>query len=166
MRTLVLIAATLALPLTAAADPATVVKTAMVQVSGEVTVAAPIAKVWSELTHAPALGELTGATLTRTDGTFAKVGDSSPAKIWDDTGRVTVTLVVPEKELRFVFETDADKYVCHSRVRLSNVGGKTRVQYDDRYSDEKPASVDATAKTVAKDVEDRLKKVADRFAKK
>jgi hypothetical protein len=82
---------------------------------------------------------LTGITARGADSTrtLAKLGDSLPALAWGDTGRVVVSGLVPQHELRVAWEPNNASYFSSRRVVLTPSAEGTLVEYTVRYTDER-----------------------------
>jgi uncharacterized protein YndB with AHSA1/START domain len=137
------------------ATPIAAKKTALITIPGSIVVNAPPAKVWAAVTSLDGFGALTGFQATGGAKSFATIGDAVPAKVWTDAGRLVVTELVPEKELRVAWEPGNASYLCSKRVVLSPFPGGTRVEYTDRYTDDQP-NADETARQVAQETEKHL----------
>lgn len=139
----------------ASAAPIAVKKTALITIPAAIIVNAPAAKVWAAVTSLDGFGALTGFQATGGPKSFSKIGDTVPAKVWTDSGRLVVTEFVPEKELRVAWEPGNGSYLCSKRVVLTPFSGGTRVEYSDRYTDDQP-NADETATQVALETEKHL----------
>ena len=139
----------------ASAAPIPVKKTALITIPAAIIVNAPAAKVWAAVTSLDGFGALTGFQATGGPKSFSKIGDAVPAKVWTDSGRLVVTELVPEKELRVAWEPGNGSYLCSKRVVLTPFSGGTRVEYSDRYTDDQP-NADETAAQVALETEKHL----------
>ena len=139
----------------ARAAPIVVKKTALITIPAAIVVNAPAAKVWAAVTSLDGFGALTGFQATGGSKSFSKVGDAVPARVWTDSGRLVVTELLPEKELRVAWEPANGSYLCSKRVVLTPFQGGTRVEYSDRYTDDQP-NADETAAQVALETEKHL----------
>lgn len=137
------------------APPLAPKKTALITIPATVSVNAPPAKVWAAVTSLDGFGALTGFAATGGPKSFAKIGDAVPAKVWTDTGRLVVTELMPEKELRVSWEPANGSYICSKRVVLSPSAGGTTLAYWDRYTDDQP-NADETARQVAAETEKHI----------
>lgn len=137
------------------AAPLPVRKTALVTIPATITVNAAPSKVWGVLTSLDGFGTLTGFHATGGAKSFTKIGDAVPARVWSDSGRLVVTELVPEKELRVAWEPAKGHYICSKRIVLSPSGAGTSLEYWDRYTDDQP-NADETAKQVAAETEKQI----------
>ncbi len=137
------------------AAPLPVKKTALVTIPATIPVHAPPAKVWAVLTSLDGFGTLTGFHATGGPKAFTKIGDAVPAKVWSDSGRLVVTELVPEKELRVAWEPANGHYLCSKRIVLSAASGGTSLEYWDRYTDDQ-ANAEETAQKVAAETEKQI----------
>jgi uncharacterized protein YndB with AHSA1/START domain len=135
----------------AASGALTVKKGTLVTIPATIDVKAPPAKVWSAITSLDGFAALTGFKATG-GAAFRKIGDSAPATAWEDKGRLVVTELVPEKELRVSFEPAQGHYLCQKRIVLSPSAGGTRIEYWDRYTDDQP-NAEQTAQQVVAETE-------------
>lgn len=124
-------------------------KSTLVTISTRVEVKASPAKVWKTLCSVEGFCAITGFKPVPGQKlrSFARVGDALSAGIWTDTGRLIVTYLSPDRELRVAFEPENASYLCSSRVILKPSGDGTSVEFTDRYSDDQ-ATVDQTARQV------------------
>lgn len=130
----------------------TVKKATLVTLPATVELKASPAKVWAVLTSVEGLCTLSQCKASSAPKAVSRVGDNFAARLWEDQGRVVVTELVPEKELRIAFEPARGHYVCATRILLKPSAGGTTLEYWDRYSDDQP-NVDETAKQAAAEAE-------------
>jgi uncharacterized protein YndB with AHSA1/START domain len=129
----------------------TVKKGTLVTIPATLELKAPPSKVWAAITSLEGFTALTGFKASG-GSTFRKIGDSAAAQSWEDKGRLVVTELVPEKELRVSFEPAQGHYLCQKRIVLSPSAGGTRLEYWDRYTDDQP-NAEETAKQVVAETE-------------
>lgn len=129
----------------------TVKKGTLVTIPATIELKVPPSKVWSVITSLDGFAALTGFKTTGA-ATFRKIGDSAPATAWEDKGRLIVTELVAEKELRVSFEPAQGHYLCQKRILLTPSAGGTRLEYWDRYTDDQP-NAEQTARQVAAETE-------------
>ena len=142
----------------------TVKKGSLITIPATFEVKAPPAKVWAIVTSWEGFGALTGFKPAGSEKSFSKVGDSVAAEVWEDKGRLVVTDITSEKELRVTWEPANASYLCAKRIVLTPSGAGTKVEYWDRYTDDQP-NADETAKQVAADTEkaiEAFKKMAEK----
>lgn len=125
-------------------------KGALITIPQTIEVKAAPADVWKVVTTWEGFGALTGFKPTGGPKSFSKVGDSVTAQVWDDTGTLVVTVLVPQKELRVAWEPDNASYLCAKRILVKPSAAGTTLEYRDRYTDDQP-NADETAKKVVAD---------------
>jgi uncharacterized protein YndB with AHSA1/START domain len=125
-------------------------KTSLITIPKTIELKAAPADVWKVLTTWEGFGTLTGFRPADAQKGFSKVGDSVTAQVWDDTGTLVVTGLVPQKELRVSWEPDNASYLCAKRILVKPSAAGTTLEYWDRYTDDQP-DADQTAKKVVTD---------------
>lgn len=125
-------------------------KGALITIPQTIELKAAPADVWKVVTTGEGFGALTGFKPTGGPKSFSKVGDSVTAQVWDDTGTLVVTVLVPQKELRVAWEPDNASYLCAKRILVKPSAAGTTLEYWDRYTDDQP-NADQTAKKVVAD---------------
>ncbi len=142
----------------------TVKKGTLVTIPATFEVKAAPAKVWTAVTSWEEFSALTGFKPTGPEKSFSKVSDSVAAQVWEDKGRLVVTGLAPEKELRVTWEPANASYLCAKRIVLTSSDAGAKVEYWDRYTDDQP-NAEETAKQVAADTEkaiEAFKKMAEK----
>lgn len=121
----------------------------MVRLTDEIEISAAPADVWMQMTSGASL--IAWCPYWRSEANakvkIEKVGDVLEFNDeWGNTGRTVITFIERAKELRMVHEPADGSYVCHARLMLKALSGKTVVSYVEQYTDEsKPADAKATA---------------------
>jgi uncharacterized protein YndB with AHSA1/START domain len=128
-------------------DAADFKKTSLITIPKTIELKAAPADVWKVLTTWEGFGALTGFRPTDAQKSFSKVGESVTAQVWDDTGTLVVTGLVPQKELRVSWEPDNASYLCAKRILVKPSAAGTTLEYWDRYTDDQP-DAEQTAKKV------------------
>ena len=134
-------------------------KAALVEIPGSISVKAAPEAVWEAVTRDRGIMTLGGYTPTSMAPSrrFEKAGDTVPAAASGDAGLLVVTrLDADAHELRVFFEPQSGKYLCHTTVTVQGLSGTTRVSVLHRYSDEKAATAEKTARDVAAAVPGQL----------
>jgi len=147
------VAATLApllVPSAIHAEVMPVRRAALVFIPSRMEIQAPPARVWSVVCSTRGFEALTGFATGpgAAKRVLSRLGDSMPASIWSDKGRLVVTGFAPQKELRVAWEPENASYLCSTRIVLTRSAGGTTLEMWDRYSDDQP-NVDETAKKVS-----------------
>ena len=93
--------------------------------------------IWSILTSGEGLQALTGFAIEQPDQekTLTNVGDSWAASAGDNTGKIVVTTMGANRELRLVFEPEKAGFVIHKRLRVATAGNGCVIQYWSQYTD-------------------------------
>lgn len=108
--------------------------------SGEITVNASPAQVWSVLTDAGQLTKIMGYDYTGGAKKLNTVGKSTQVKVWGDAGNFGVIRAVPQKEIRFSLDPANSSYICSCRWRLTKTATGTKVAFHERYTESSPQS--------------------------
>jgi hypothetical protein len=130
-------------------------KGALITIPATFELKASPSAVWTAVTTWVGFGALTGFQPTGPEKSFSKIGDSVPAKVWDDRGTLVVTGFSPQKEVRVTWEPGNASYLCAKRVVLTPSAGGTKLEYWDRYTDDQP-NADETARKVAADTQQHI----------
>lgn len=132
----------------------------MVRLTDEVEINAAPSDVWMQMTSGGSL--ISWCPYWRSEAnvkvSIENVGDVLEFQDeWGNTGRTVITFVEKAKELRMAHEPADGSYICHARLILTAVGGKTAVSYIEQYTDEsKPADAKATAEKMGEQMKATL----------
>ncbi len=113
--------------------------------SSEVTVDAPLPKVFAALSDAATAAKVLHMD-TKATTKLAKVGDSIRVTDSGDPGALVVTTFVPGAELRLQLDPDNGTYICQERFTLVPAGKGTKVTLEVRYTESGPQKPEDLAK--------------------
>lgn len=102
---------------------------------GDVVIDSTPSHIWSVLTDAVSLTAILGYEYTGESAKFKKVGDWVPVKVWGDESNLTAVRMDPNKELRFNLDPKNGSYICVCAWKLSESGGTTKVEFEERYTE-------------------------------
>lgn len=106
--------------------------------SAEITIQASPARVWQVLTDAGLLTKIMDYEYTGGAKKFGKVGDAARVKVWGDASNFTLIRSRDAKELRFNLDPENGSYICSCSWTLSKSGKRTKVRFEERYTESGP----------------------------